>query len=160
MQYKYDLSCGKPAGNVSLALPQVNLQQMLGSIGGSGNSIGMKSRVSHFGEDSRSTVMKGGYDQNAPGKTAYSVQIFSIPSDIYILKHPVSAVVEREGEDITASIPDLEIYGEGDIDSRALSDLKRELVDLADFIFSTPEEELGEKPLSWKKSLQMLLEIK
>jgi hypothetical protein len=85
-------------------------------------------------------------------------QIFSIPSDVYRLKMPISVVLEYENNEVTASIPDLEIYGEGNSDTEALSDLKFELLDLIDIVFDEPDEKLGESPKMWKKSLQMVVE--
>ncbi len=87
-----------------------------------------------------------------------SNKIYSLPSEQYKLKFPIDIVIKIHENETIAIIPDLEIYGEGSNEFEAVNELKWELVDLLDHLMSLPEDELGDGPKSWKRTLELIVE--
>jgi hypothetical protein len=65
--------------------------------------------------------------------------------------------IEIHQDEVVAVIPDLELYGEGANQIEAINELKLELLDLYDDLEEMSDEELGEYPHAWKKTLQQLV---
>ena len=84
-------------------------------------------------------------------------KIYSLPSSEYELRTPLDITVEIHQHEVIAIIPDLELYGEGSNQIEAVNDLKLELLDLYDDLEEMPDEELGEFPRSWGKTLRQLV---
>lgn len=91
------------------------------------------------------------------GKTI-TIKIFSLPTENYRLRAPVDVVLEIYPDEVIASIPDLEIFGEGSNQMEAVADLKNELLDLIDIIDDHGPDRLGNGPKAWKRSLEMMVE--
>lgn len=91
------------------------------------------------------------------GKTA-TIKIYSLPTEDYRLRAPVDVVLEIYPDEVIASIPDLEIFGEGSNQMEAVADLKNELLDLIDIIDDHGSDRLGNGPKAWKRSLEMMVE--
>jgi hypothetical protein len=51
----------------------------------------------------------------------------------------------------------LELYGEGSNEMDSINNLKLELLDLFDDLNEMEDEELGETPKGWKKTLNLLI---
>jgi len=83
--------------------------------------------------------------------------IRDLPDEDYQLNENVPFVFEYSEEGILASIPELQIFGEGDTLEEAYKNLQLELLDIADDIYDVPDSDLGENPLSWKKILHRIL---
>ena len=92
------------------------------------------------------------------GPFVVSNKIYSLPSEQYKLKFPIDIVIKIHENETIAIIPDLEIYGEGSNEFEAVNELKWELVDLLDHLVSLPEDELGDGPKSWKRTLELIVE--
>lgn len=84
-------------------------------------------------------------------------KIYSLPSPDYELTTPLDVTVEIHQDEVVALIPDLELYGEGRNQIEAINELKLELLDLYDDLEEMTNEELGEYPQAWKKTLQRLV---
>ena len=84
-------------------------------------------------------------------------KIYGLPSDRYELKIPVDVILEIYDDEVLALIPDLELYGEGSNEIESLNDLKLELLDLADTLYGMSDNELGDSPKAWKKTLNQLV---
>ncbi|MBW2011670.1 MAG: hypothetical protein JRI32_08555, partial [Deltaproteobacteria bacterium] len=84
-------------------------------------------------------------------------KIYSLPSEKYELKTPIDVVIKIFDDEAMAVFPDLELYGEGKNETEALSDLKLEILDLLDDLEDIPENELGQAPKAWKKTLNLLV---
>ena len=74
------------------------------------------------------------------------------------MKFPIDIVIKSHENETIAIIPDLEIYGEGSNEIEAVNELKWELIDLLDQLMSFPEDELGDGPKSWKRTLELIIE--
>jgi hypothetical protein len=85
-------------------------------------------------------------------------KMYSLPSEEYELKAPVDVIFQIYPDEAMAVIPELELYGEGRTEMDALSDLKLELMDLYENLNSMSDDELGESPREWKKTLQLLVD--
>lgn len=83
--------------------------------------------------------------------------IRDLPDREYQLNENVSFVYEYGEDRILATIPELQIYGEGDTPEEAYRDLQLELLDIADDLYDIPDSDLGENPLSWKRILHRIL---
>lgn len=84
-------------------------------------------------------------------------KIHSLPSEEYELKAPIDVIIEIYSDEALAVIPELELYGEGRTEMDALSDLKLELIDLYENLVDMSDDELGDSPREWKKTLQLLV---
>lgn len=84
-------------------------------------------------------------------------KIYSLPSPEYELRIPLDVTVEIHQDEVIAIIPDLELYGEGSNQIEAVNELKLELLDLYDDLEEMADDELGEFPQSWKRTLQQLV---
>lgn len=84
-------------------------------------------------------------------------KIYSLPSSDYELTIPLDVTIEIHQDGVVAVIPDLELYGEGTNQIDAINELKLELLDLYDDLEEMADEELGEYPQAWKKTLQQLV---
>jgi hypothetical protein len=71
----------------------------------------------------------------------------------FLLRTPVSILLEEDEEGVLASAPEFEVVGEGPTEPDAIADLKMQLGELHLELMSTPDEELGPLPLSWKRIL-------
>ena len=84
-------------------------------------------------------------------------KINSLPSEKYELKTPIDVIIKIFADEAMALFPDLELYGEGKNEMEALNDLKLEIMDLLEDLEGVPEEELGQAPKAWKKTLSLLV---
>lgn len=89
--------------------------------------------------------------------TTLGIKIYDLDTDKFVLTEPVDVVLTVYPDEVLARIPDLEIYGEGTIDSEAISDLKLELIDLYEDLNNTLNEKLGKKPRAWKRIINQLV---
>jgi hypothetical protein len=80
--------------------------------------------------------------------------LMDIGSTHLTLLNPVQIVIEQYEDEVTASWPELEVFGSGDSDSEAILALKRDIVSLYEELCSTPDSELGALALGWKRTLQ------
>jgi len=86
------------------------------------------------------------------------MKMYDLASDIYNLKCPIDVLLKVFNDEILASIPDLEIYGEGFNETEALNNLKDELIDLFDYLNSVSSSSLGKLPKRWKKIINSFIE--
>jgi hypothetical protein len=84
-------------------------------------------------------------------------KIYSIPSEDYELRKSISIILKIYPDEVLALIPELEIYGEGRNEFEAVKNLKLELIDLLEDIYEVPEDELGDAPKLWKKTLKIMV---
>ena len=88
-----------------------------------------------------------------------STSINSITADgqELLLEQPVFIVLEEDGEEVAARMPELEAVGFGLTEPEAIHELKSELGALYEDLVISPDEELGRLPLSWKRILDNLV---
>jgi hypothetical protein len=84
-------------------------------------------------------------------------KIYSIPSEDYELRNAIDIILKIYPDEVLALIPELEIYGEGRNEFEAVKILKLELIDLLEDIYEVPEDELGDAPKLWKKTLKSMV---
>jgi len=82
------------------------------------------------------------------------IEISSLPHKEIVVEHSFVGSLLCEDDTYVAIIDELDIYGTGGDRYSAIRDLKIEIVDLAIFLFSTEDSELGAEPLLWKESLK------
>ena len=95
-------------------------------------------------------------------KTTYAppaaiVQIFSLPAAEYELNQPITVILKIYDDEVISLIPDLALHGEGDNEIEAVNDLKMQLLDLYDDLNEMDDDELGEEPKAWKRTLNKLI---
>lgn len=66
---------------------------------------------------------------------------------------PIPVSVEREGDEIRAEIPELELYAFGSSTEEAVEELREEVADLVRTLASLGDDQLGGKASAWKKFL-------
>jgi len=86
-----------------------------------------------------------------------SVQIFSLPAGEYDLKQPITVILKIYDDEVISLFPDLALHGEGDNEIEAVNDLKMQLLDLYDDLNDMDDDELGEEPKAWKRTLNKLI---
>jgi hypothetical protein len=84
-------------------------------------------------------------------------KIYSLPSDEWMLIEPIDVILKISDNETIALIPDLELYSEGRNEMDAISELKFEILDLIDDLFELTDEDLGQAPKGWKKSLKQIV---
>ena len=83
--------------------------------------------------------------------------IVDLDDEEYHLRLPISIVLEEYSNEITASWPEIEAFGSGDSPTEAILSLKRDIVSLYDDLRTTPNDELGVLPQSWKRALESVV---
>lgn len=78
--------------------------------------------------------------------------LFEIDESFEVL-HPIPIVIEEYKSEVIAAFPEIEVFGSGDVEAEAIINLKSEIKDLYIEIINTPEKELGQLPLKWKRIL-------
>lgn len=74
-----------------------------------------------------------------------------------LLRAPLSVLVEEDEGQVLATVSEFEMVGEGETEPDAVADLKSQLGALYDDIITTPDQELGKLPRSWKRILEHLV---
>jgi hypothetical protein len=109
-------------------------------------------------DSTKSVFLKVLYPQyNDTHPCIITSRIYSLPSEKYELKAPIDVVIKIFDNESIAVFPDLELYGEWKNETEALSDLKLEILDLLDDMEDVPDNELGQAPKAWKKTLNLLV---
>ncbi len=95
--------------------------------------------------------------QDRPQK--YSIQIHDLGEDSYELLQPLYVLVEEYPNDdlIIASLPEIEVYGDGNTLSIAINHLQNAILDLYDELVECGPLELGELPLRWLSTLKKVI---
>jgi hypothetical protein len=90
----------------------------------------------------------------------YTVQIRDLNDIAYRLVEPILIVLEKyQFEDnVVASYPEVEVFGEGATESEAILNLKFALLDLFDELNSLAFDEFGDLPKSWINILNRLIQ--
>jgi hypothetical protein len=86
-----------------------------------------------------------------------SSAIHSLPGREYDLMTPLPIVLEYDQDEVIASIPELEVFADGPTAEAAIAELKLEVLDLADMLFTMDDELLGVAPRTWKKALAKVI---
>jgi hypothetical protein len=87
-----------------------------------------------------------------------NTKIYDLASDEYELNFPVDVILKNISEDeVLALMPELELYGEGSIESKAIDDLKIELIEMHDDLNSIPDANLSRKLKSSKRIINKLI---
>lgn len=89
--------------------------------------------------------------------TIVKIKINDLLIENYRLKRPIEAILKFYPDEVLAVIPELEIFGEGNTEIEAISELKLELLDLFDDLKDITDEKLGKFPKSWKKIITLLI---
>ena len=84
-------------------------------------------------------------------------QIYNLGTENYELVEPLNVIIKIYKEETIALIPDLELYAEGNNEIESINNLKMELLDLFDDLTDMDDEELGDDPKNWKKTLNRLI---
>lgn len=95
--------------------------------------------------------------QEQPQK--YNVEIRDLDDLSYGLTEALLVLVEEYPADdlVIASVPELEVFGEGVSLSHALTDLKRSILDLYDDLADSEADELDVIPLNWLDTLKRVI---
>lgn len=93
--------------------------------------------------------------EKRPGTT--STLINDLNSDKYELRDPINIILEIYDDEVLASFPDLELFGDGRNIFEAIADLKEQILDLHIDYQGTPNKMLGTDPLRWKKLLTRMI---
>ena len=95
--------------------------------------------------------------QEQPHK--YNVEIRDLDDLSYGLTETMLVLVEEHPADdlVIASVPELEVFGEGVSLSHALTDLKRSILDLYDDLVESETDELDVIPLNWLDTLKRVI---
>ncbi len=78
--------------------------------------------------------------------------IISLPDDGYKLTKPLPVTIEFYDNEVLASLQEYELCSEAKTSFEAVHDLKLQILDLYDELSETPDEELGDEMLAWKKA--------
>jgi hypothetical protein len=81
------------------------------------------------------------------------VPVQSLAPDPYELLRPITVVVTLAGEEFEASFFDANLYGSGDTEEEAVSDLKSVIVETFERLSALPDEKLGPAMLKQKRVL-------
>lgn len=103
-------------------------------------------------------MLKKRIDRLEEQRSLCSVKIYGLNSHKYNLKCPIDVVLTIFHDEVLASIPDLEIYGEGVNEIEAVNDLEDELIDLFEYLNSIPIKNLGKIPKKWLKIINFFIE--
>ena len=89
----------------------------------------------------------------------YNVQIRDLGDEDYFLKEPLLITIQEfPGEDdIIASFPELELFGDGVTETEAIANLKFEILDMYDELIGENPSGLGEKPQAWLRILKSVI---
>ena len=75
-----------------------------------------------------------------------------------LLRSPISVWVQKDDDgQVLAEIPEFEVVGEGAVEPDALADAMSYLKELYEDLMSTPDDELGNLPMRWKRVLRNLV---
>jgi len=90
----------------------------------------------------------------------YTTQLRDLGDNDYKLVEPVLITIEEYlGEDtVIASLPEVEVFGEGVTESDAILNLKWAILDLYQELIETPVDELGSLPKTWLSVMQKLIQ--
>lgn len=75
----------------------------------------------------------------------------------HILNQPIHLVLQESEDHSLVTWPELDLFGEGNCPSDAISTLKTEIVALYDDLVSTPASELGSLPKQWLRTLNRII---
>jgi hypothetical protein len=103
-------------------------------------------------------TLKKRIDRLEEQRSLCSVKIYGLNSHKYNLKCPIDVVLTIFHDEVLASIPDLEIYGEGVNEIEAVNDLEDELIDLFEYLNNIPIKNLGKIPKKWLKIINFFIE--
>ena len=84
-------------------------------------------------------------------------QVYNLGTENYELLEPLNVIIKIYKKGTIALIPDLELYAEGNNEIESINNLKMELLDLFDDLNDMDDEELGDDPKNWKKTLNRLI---
>lgn len=95
---------------------------------------------------------------DAPPETAStSITSLSAPDREIPLRMPLTAIIQRDEDEVGARIPEFSASGFGATESDAIADLKEELGALYLELSEIPDDELGQVPKRWKRGLENLV---
>jgi len=78
--------------------------------------------------------------------------------DGFRVKMPIPVTIEEYDDEVTASFPEVEVFGSGATEAEAISRLKKEIVELYKELLETPKDELGYLPLAWLRVMDATIE--
>lgn len=89
----------------------------------------------------------------------FNTQIRDLGDERLKLTEPILITIEEfpGEEEIIASFPEVEVFGEGTTEAEAILNLKWAILDLYQDLLDTAPEELGSLPRSWLKILQQII---
>lgn len=95
--------------------------------------------------------------QDRPQK--YNVEIRDLDDPSYELTEAMLVLVEEYPADdvVIASVPELEVFGEGVSLSHALTDLKGSILDLYDDLVESDSNELDVVPMNWLDTMKRMI---
>jgi hypothetical protein len=79
----------------------------------------------------------------------------------YALTEPIMVLIHEYPDEgmISAKWPEVEAFGEGDTEAKALESLKADIASICDDVLLAPPSELGTGPLRWQKALSGFVEV-
>jgi hypothetical protein len=96
--------------------------------------------------------------ENLEENLSVSTKIYDLASEEYELNFPVDIILKNiSGDEVLALFPELELYGEGNIESAAIDDLKIELIDIHVMLNDIPDSNLSKKLKSSKRIINKLI---
>lgn len=89
--------------------------------------------------------------------TFYTIKLYDLGNKKYNLKGPIDVVIEAYEDEFIAKFSELEIFGAANTESEAILELKKEIIDLYDELFTSAEKDLGPLPQMWRRILLKLI---
>ncbi|VAW42118.1 hypothetical protein MNBD_CHLOROFLEXI01-2909 [hydrothermal vent metagenome] len=88
-----------------------------------------------------------------------NVEIWDLGDEEYLLKKSMLITIEEylDEDDVIASLPELELFGQGVTEAEAIINLKFEIIDLFEELSEEDVEILGNKPRAWLRILNRLI---
>ncbi|MBI4202060.1 MAG: hypothetical protein HY532_02945 [Chloroflexi bacterium] len=98
--------------------------------------------------------LKASVDELLERPIISNITLLSLSSRKYSLVSPLPVVIEDYATQVIARIPDISLEAEGETESQAIIELKRQIVELYEDLLSSPPETLGPEPTEWLSILQ------
>lgn len=78
--------------------------------------------------------------------------------DGFKVKIPIPVTIEEYDDEVTVSVPEIDLYASGVTEGEAISRLKKEIAELYNELLKTPKDELGYLPLAWLRVMEATIE--
>jgi hypothetical protein len=122
----------------------------------SGPSVGYSEKADTIRSDISELSAKVETLLNRPNK--WNAQIRDLGEEGYLLRESIQIVIEEySDESVIARFPEIDVFGEGQNESEAISNLKLAILDIYDELVISDPNSLGRIPQMWLRILNQLI---